>query len=166
MEITLARPVDVAQVTQLMRERSPAGLVIASVTPVDQKAPKPKIDHMTYQLTVPADRAAGLAKAIDNFLSAPEWPIVREGSTVPVDIRPEVLHVFLDGDVLEFQVRVSPTFTVRPREVLASLQIDDLETHGHWLRRTDVQLAAEEDSAGRGASLANRLESSSSNANS
>jgi radical SAM-linked protein len=144
VEITLADSVDVESVHRRLREQSPAGLVIASVTPIEPTAPKPRITSVIYEIKVPSDRVGPLQQRINQFLQAAEWPVVRDRSNATLDIRPHVRDLLLDGDTLRFRLNVSRDLSVKPREVLTSLQIDDLEDHGYCLSRTRVELAASE----------------------
>jgi radical SAM-linked protein len=143
VEITLEHPVDAGTVCQQLNRQAPEGLVISQVIAVGQSAPKPQVDNVTYQMKVPAGRIDELAKAIERFLAADVWLVRREPSSTPIDIRAGVQRLGLDGDTLRFQLRVSQDFSVRPREVLASLKIDDLETQGYPICRTRVQLAGD-----------------------
>ena len=79
------------------------------------------VRQVTYRLPVPADRSANLAERITNLLSTTECWIER---TRPqprrLDLRPYLTALRLGPQGLEMDLRVTPTGTARPEEVLRS----------------------------------------------
>jgi len=141
MEFELAEHVEAGELLERLRDKSPPGLEICSLRLLAAGEPKAKIEHVTYEITIPADRADPLAAAIDEFLSEPHHYVERDGAKAPIDVRCGLTDLRLNGSVLRFTQAVSRTASARPREILAAIGALDLEQLGHILTRTHVRLA-------------------------
>ena len=89
----------------------------------------------------PAARRPGVKEALERLLAQPEHWITRdEARARRFDLRADVLHLELTEDVLRIRLRVTRAASARPREVLAALEIQDLERTNGPLARTKVEL--------------------------
>jgi radical SAM-linked protein len=146
LEIDLAEPVAPDQVLDRLRAVAPPGLdwleaqAVAPGRPVQATA-------AAYQLSIPAGRRDAARAALDRFLASDHWPYTRHrpdrGVDVPVDLRPFVLDAGLDpaGD-LRFRMKIVPSGSARPEELLRALGLHDLLDQGAVLVRTDLELAS------------------------
>lgn len=84
--------------------------------------------------------AAGRA----DLLARGHWPFTRHrpDRTVEIDLRPFLLEAELPSDgILRFRLRMSPSGSARPEEVLEALGLRDLLGQGAVLARTAMELA-------------------------
>jgi radical SAM-linked protein len=140
VELELTEPLAAEEVHDRLARQAPAGLTLLSVRPTASKAAA-QVCRVCYRLAVPAERRAGLTERAAALLAAPECWIER---TRPeprrFDARPYLNDIRILADALELDLRVTPTGTVRPDEVLALLGLDDLLSTGAVLERTRLDL--------------------------
>jgi radical SAM-linked protein len=142
LEIELAESHETQRLAELMQAHAPGGLVIHSVEPLEGGR-KTKLTGMTFTVEVPAERRAALAVRAVWLLSQTEYPILREGRSAPLDLRRLIDELALDDDgTLRFRLRVDSDGSARPRDVLAALELGDLEAEGTVLRRSAVELTS------------------------
>ena len=143
MEVEIDEPPDVEQLRQRLEPQCPPGLTILELTAPQPGAPKANVANMTYEATAPADRQGAVAAAIEDVMSQTELLYYRDGREKPIDIRADLdaLSIGPDG-VLRMKIKASRTASVRPREILELVGLADLEHHGCYLSRTEVELQA------------------------
>jgi len=66
--------------------------------------------------------------------------IEREGRKAPLDLRPLIDSLTLEGKTFRMRLLVDREGSARPREVLAALEVADLEYEGFFLTRTKVEV--------------------------
>lgn len=140
-EAELTEPVAAESLRQRLAEQCPAGLTITRVEELapDAKSAFPRA--VTYELAIPAARRPGVQAALERFLALEEhWVTREEARARRFDMRSDVLQLELVEDVLRIRLRVTRAATARPREVLAVLEIQDLERINGPLARTKVEL--------------------------
>lgn len=125
-----------------LNQHAPEGLNITSVELLEPNHPKVKVKSARYELAVPAERVDETQQKIDELLNQTSYVIQRKGRAEPLDLRPEVENLELADTTLKMQLRIAQSVSARPREVLAALNLDDLETTGQWLTRTMVELVS------------------------
>jgi len=101
-----------------------------------------QVEWVRYRVTVPEADAAELDRKVAGLLAAEHWPIqrTRKGRSKVVDIRPYVLALNVQGSDLVMQLKVTPTGTARPDEILEALSIGSILTCGATMTRTQVAL--------------------------
>jgi len=124
--------------------RCPAGLVITSIEILPASSRQAQVRRVAFEMPIPADRQEGLSHRIDHLLHADCHFIERPDGQKPIDLRALLEDVQVNDGVLRMQMRVTPKGSVRPREVLAALELEDLEQQGLYLSRTTVELEAGE----------------------
>ncbi len=134
-----------ALTAETLRERlnasAPPGLTITRAERLPDEADSLVARAVEYELPIPAARRAALEAALERFLAQSECWITRdEARARQVDLRADILHLELTDDVLRIRLRVTRSATARPREVLAALQIMDLERAPGPLTRSKVEL--------------------------
>jgi radical SAM-linked protein len=140
VEALMNEPVCEDAARERLVEHSPAGLEISEVRALDINTPKPQVDRTTYEIPLPPERRAAAAQAISDLLACDEYLIRRDGRDEPIDLRDTLVSAGLADDRLRFTLHARREAQARPRDVLAALGLDDLESHGLWLTRTEVQL--------------------------
>ncbi len=132
---------------------APSGLVINSTRLLEPNEKKAKPQRMHYSISIPPARRAELQTSIDHLLAQSTFPIAREGSDKPVDVRAGLAQLELADGALRYSLFTTPpakkgghfvvvnqAASVRPREVLQALGLDGLEDEGYYLTRTAVEL--------------------------
>jgi hypothetical protein len=103
------------------------------------------VKFVTFEMGVPEPRQAALAARIEWLLSQTSIPIEREGRKTALDLRPLIAELTLrrgEGQegMLQMRLRVDREGSARPRELLQSLEIENLEYEGFFLTRTRVEV--------------------------
>lgn len=140
MEFELAEAMDADELKQQVQLAAPAGLTIHTVTKCGRQEKKAQVGNMHYEVRVPAKAATRLTEAIDQFLASPQYMILRDDKSEPIDARKDVVDLSLHDHVLRFSLRATRTRSVRPREILELLGLGDLEQSGNYLTRSRVEL--------------------------
>ena len=89
--------------------------------------------------------ADGARAALEEFLAAETWPVVRrrKDREQPFDLRPHVVAAELSDDgMLRFRLAVSNDGSARPEDVLEAIRLRDLLDDGAFVTRTDVDFDA------------------------
>ncbi len=142
IEVLLDEAQDPEDVRQRLLENSPPGLVITDVTELDALAKKARVESVTYEIPIPAERREALKGAIDELLKKRSYPWQREGRAKPIDLRLSIEDMQLVEDRLQIRLWVSQQASARPREILQVLGVDDLEYQGCTIQRTEVNLTS------------------------
>lgn len=139
MEVELSQPWGAEQVLSALTAQRVPGLEFVSVVELPPGAKKPQAARVTCELPLPVELCAGLAERAQQTLAADTLPVLRQDRTL--DVRPYIEALELEGPLLRMRLKVTPQGTVRPREVLAALGLDDLDQLVFQLVRTKVELA-------------------------
>lgn len=144
LEVELADEWASEPLRRALEARLPEGLAINTVEILPSEARSARITRAVFELTVPRERREALAARLV------DWPasataivsrdVSRDGDRKPVDLAAYVEAAVLGDEVLRLEVRVGPEGTARPRELLESLGLSDLEREGIYLTRTAVEL--------------------------
>jgi radical SAM-linked protein len=120
---------------------APVGLEFLSAEVVAPGSRKAQVRSCTYETDPPEARRAELPAAIARLLSATTWPIARPGRARPIDVRPLIEDLRVEGGRLTMRLLASHEAGARPRDVLAALGWhDDLDGSVWALERTEVEL--------------------------
>jgi radical SAM-linked protein len=141
LEVELSEAWTAEQLQAAIEPQAPPGLDIKNIEVMAEGRGKAQAAHVEFTVAVPAERQTETVARIAQFMAASEVAIEREGRTTPLDLRPLVEHISLDGETLSFRLRVDREGSARPREVLAALGLEDLEFQGTGLTRTRVEIA-------------------------
>jgi radical SAM-linked protein len=143
VELELAEPLDPAEVLSRLRAQAPSGLEFLEAHEVEAGRPV-QAGAVQYEFEVPADRREAAAHALQTLLASECWTYTRQrpDRTVEFDLRPFVLSAELDlQGVLQFRLKMVPSGSVRPEEVIDALGLRDLLGQGVVLARTEIELA-------------------------
>jgi radical SAM-linked protein len=141
VQLELSDELPPEEIRERLARQAPPGLDILSVEPLDPKS-NSQVQRVCYRIGLTADRLSGLPERITALLSAPECLVER---TRPrprrIDVRPYLRDLRLGTDSLEMDLRVTPTGTARPDEVLVVLGLGDVLESGAVLERIKLELA-------------------------
>jgi hypothetical protein len=140
MEFELAEDLSATEVRDRMERTAPEGLVINKMEQIDAGTNKPTMRQMTFEVPVPAPRQADVQCRIDELLETHPFPIDRHDGRPTFDLHTSCGRLSLAEGNLRFDVLASASRSVRPREILAALGIDDLEAAGAVMRRMAVEI--------------------------
>jgi radical SAM-linked protein len=142
VELDLAEPVEPAEVLRKLAAVAPPGfewLEVESVPP----GRAARAEAVSYVFEVPADRQDAAAASLAKFLASETWPYTRHrpDRDVALDLRPFVLDAELEGNgALRFRMKITPTGSARPEELIDALGLRDLLGQGSVLVRTEMEL--------------------------
>jgi radical SAM-linked protein len=138
LEIELPEEHDPDGLATRLRTQAPPGLVVLGVEAL--AGGKTKLRGMSFALEVPAQRRPKVAQRIERLAAQNTGDAPGECDSAPLDFRLIVELALGDDGTLRFRLRVNGDASIRPRDVLAALDLGDLEAQGVVLRRTAVEL--------------------------
>ncbi len=145
LELDLDEPLSPDELLARLSAAAPPGLEFfdAQAVPAGRSAHAAAV---AYRLDVPADRQDAARAALAQFLASTAWPYTRHrpdrGRDVPIDLRPFLLDAALDdAGTLAFRLKITPSGSARPEELIDALGLRDLLEQGAVLVRTDMELA-------------------------
>jgi radical SAM-linked protein len=141
LEVELSKDWPAERLAAAVAAQAPPGLEIKQVELVPPGIKKAQAVGVTFEVEVPEARRAAAGERIAAFLAEATHAIEREGRATPLDLRPLVLGMSLEGSTFKIRLRVDREGSARPREVLAAVGLDDLESEGYSLTRTQVEIA-------------------------
>jgi radical SAM-linked protein len=140
LEVELSENWPAERLAAAIAAQAPEGLAVKKVEAALEGSKKAQAIGLTFQVDVPEHRRTAAAERIAAFLASEKYEIEREGRSAPLDLRPLVTAMSLDGGALSMRLRVDREGSARPREVLAAIGLEDLELEGYSLTRTEVKL--------------------------
>ncbi len=140
LEVDFAEEYTADSLRAIIAGQLPPGMTLGAIEVLSAPDHKARVQYVTFEIGVPPERQEALADRVKWLLGQTSLPIEREGRTKPLDIRPLVADLSLDGGTLRMRLRVESEGSARPREVLQALQVDNLEHEGFFLTRTRVEV--------------------------
>ncbi|MBX6314468.1 MAG: DUF2344 domain-containing protein [Isosphaeraceae bacterium] len=143
LELDLAEPMEPAEVLRRLTAAAPPGFDFLEAEAVPPGRPARPV-AARYALAIPDDRRDATRAALAALLSAEHRPYIRHrpDRTVTLDLRPFVLDAVLDPQgVLRLHLKIDPSGSARPEEVIETLGLHDLLKTGAYLARTEIELA-------------------------
>jgi radical SAM-linked protein len=140
MELELAEPQSAGELLARLSSAAAPGLEFASAEVLPPGASKARLSGASYRVAVPAALCPQTADRVARLLSAASYPVVRAKRSTPLDLRRFLESLTLRDGVLQMRLRIDPEGSVGPRDVLAALELADLESEGLHLTRTTVEL--------------------------
>jgi len=140
MEVCLADAERAEQLLRRLVSHAPAGLTIRSLQVLPQGTRKCRVRRAGYRMAIPPQRRPGLAPRIDRLLARSSCPVRRPNRRAALDLRPLLEALTLRQGVLEMRLRTADGATTSPRDVLAALDLQDLQQQGVYLTRTLVEI--------------------------
>jgi radical SAM-linked protein len=151
VELELERELPVPVIEERLRRQAPPGLEIVSVQRIDPQA-SAQVQGLSYAVEVPAERVEELRSRVAAVLTAAEcwWERTRPPKR-RIDLRPWIRALHLHEATtllprpatLAMDLRLTPTGTARPEEILGLLGLADLLEAGTVCTRTRLELQDE-----------------------
>jgi radical SAM-linked protein len=142
LELELAEPMEPDEVRRRLAAVLPAGFDLLEAEPAPPG--RPAQPHAAcYRLALPAERRDAARAALAELLASPDWIVTRRRGDrqTTFDLRPFVLDASIDADgVLRVRLKVEPSGSARPEELLEVLGLRDLLAAGCVLVRDDIEL--------------------------
>jgi radical SAM-linked protein len=148
VELELDEEVDPEEVRGRLQAQCPAGLEILTAMRIPPGSGV-HVSGLCYGIAVPAERIESTRQRIDALQSGEPCWVERSKPTLRrLDIRPFIRELRLapESGYLEIDLRLLPSGTARPDEVLTVLGLADLLESGFVLERTQLEMANEEPS--------------------
>ncbi len=142
MECEITEPLSAEDLLARLKSQAPRGLIphVAEILPAEAK--KAQARSAVYQAEIPPPLGAGLNERIKDLLAQPTRIIVRARGRSPIDLRPLLAELTFSEGLLRMRLLINQQGGVGPRDVLAVLGLEELESHGVHLTRTAVELSA------------------------
>jgi radical SAM-linked protein len=143
VELELTEPLAADEVLRRLRAASPPGLdwLECDGIPAGRAA---RVQTAAYRMAVPEGRRGDAASALARLCGSTHWPYTRRrpDRTSEFDLRPFLLDAALDpSGALNFRMKIEPSGSARPEEVIDALGLRDLLGEGCVLVRQEVDLA-------------------------
>lgn len=139
MEFLLAEEREPAELQACIQAAAPPGLTVRALEILTLQDPKAVIRRVEYHLPLPAERTAAAAELAANIQNSTNFPVEREDGS-QVDLRSQLEHISVEGDVLRMTLSVDSSGGAKPTDILRALQLSDLLQSGRYLTRTKVEI--------------------------
>jgi radical SAM-linked protein len=140
MELEIADASGAENLLARLKSQAPRGLTPLAAEMLPPEAKKARARSATYQAPIPPPLDCGLGERIDRLLAQSSLIITRAGGRTPVDMRAMLEELSFGQGVLQMRLKVKQEGCAGPRDVLAALELQDLESRGTHLTRTAVEL--------------------------
>jgi radical SAM-linked protein len=140
MELEMAESLSAEDLLLRLKSQAPRGLAPKSVEILAPGAKKAHARSAAYQAPVQPPLDCGLSERIERLLAQSTLMITRMHGRSPIDLRPLLEELFFRQGVLNMRLKIKQEGCAGPRDVLAALGLEDLESHGVHLTRTAVEL--------------------------
>jgi radical SAM-linked protein len=143
MELELAEDYDDTEILERLRAATVPGLSFLRVEHVPQGVKKAQLRSNTFEMKLPPNRIEQAESKAAMLDAAETFPIerMRGGKTVKtIDPCRSLERLEVDSGTLRMRLSVPRQGGASPRDVLAALDLQDLEQEGCYLIRTEVEL--------------------------
>jgi radical SAM-linked protein len=140
MELELAEPATAEALRERLAPHAMPGLEFLTIEVLPSRTRKAQLQSSTYEVPLPAPRRQSAADRMARLMAAPSFPIRRPHRQNPVDLRQALEELSLQEGVLRMRLRAARDGSAGPRDVLAALELSDLEQEGLTVTRTRVEL--------------------------
>ncbi len=140
MEVEVTETPQPEELLPRLSRQAPPGLAFRSLEVLPPGSRKARPRSASYQVPLPPSHRAGLEERIAGLWAAASWPWQRRRGDTAIDLRADLQSLTLSADALRMRLRAGPEGRSGPRDVLAALDMPDLEHQGIRLRRTAVEI--------------------------
>jgi radical SAM-linked protein len=138
LEADLAEPMPCQELLARMNAHTLPGLEFTSVEPVPGQGKHGQPRLLSFQMPVPAERAAAIGAKIAEIVAADSWEIDRDKKRF--NIRPLIAELSSADCQLTMKLRVVNEANARPRDVLEALGFTAEEIFELNITRTQVEM--------------------------
>ena len=139
MELELAETIGEDEVAKRLASHTLPGLRFRCVEILPPGSGKAQLQSATYRVPVPPERCAETIDRIERLLAESSYPIQRPNKRAPIDLRQSLEELTLRDGVLEIRLHASRRASASARDVLAALELGDLEREGVYPTRSVVE---------------------------
>jgi radical SAM-linked protein len=140
MEVELDSELAAEEVRSRLESQLPDGLCVTQVEPLADGVRKAQVVRVTYEVPIPSVQLDQVQSALTRLRTQESYWIRRDDRADPLDLWADLESIELRADTLVFVQRVTRTAAVQPKEVLAALDVDDVELTLSKMRRSRVEL--------------------------
>jgi radical SAM-linked protein len=140
MEFELAQPIGAEELSARLKSQLPQGMTLRSATILAPDAKKARVRSACYEVPVPPPLDRDLDRRIGALLARSTAMITRPRGRAAVDLRAVVEELSFGGGVLLMRLSVRQQGGAGPRDVLAALELGDLESQGVHITRSVVEI--------------------------
>lgn len=140
LEVDFAENYTEEALRNLIGPQLPPGIELGEIEILPAPDRKANVTSVTFEMEIPDAQQSALQTRIAWLLAQSTVCIEREGRKAPLDLRPLIDSLILEGKTFRMRLLVDREGSARPREVLAALEVADLEYEGFFLTRTKVEV--------------------------
>jgi radical SAM-linked protein len=140
MELEMAESLSAQDLLARLKSQAPRGLEPKSAEILAPGAKKARALSASYQAPIQPPLDCGLGERIERLLAQSTLKITRIHGRSPIDLRPMLEELSFRQGVLNMRLKIKQEGCAGPRDVLAALGLEDLESRGVHLTRTAVEL--------------------------
>lgn len=122
-----------------LRSAAPAGLLPTRIDELPVVAPAAAARELDYEFPLPREWQAEVTGRVERLLARPKLWVERRDKRA-VDMREFLLGATVEEGRLRFRLRVAREGSLRARDVLAALELAELQESGSFATRTSVRL--------------------------
>ena len=140
MELELAESCTADELLERLARHAVPGLSFAGVEILPCGAKKARLRSAAYELPVPAARQQDVAARLERLSGNPADSAGEAEEPAAALLRRSLEEIQLCDGILRFRLRARRQRSAGPRDVLATIGLDDLEPQGACLARSEVRL--------------------------
>ncbi len=142
MELELTERLDAETIRDRLEKQTVPGLSFRSVELLSEKGKRRSagVQRVRYEIPIPPERASEIDASVQQLLACDTYTVTRPKRSTSIDLMAFLERLSREGDRLSITFRVTPQANPGPRDVLAALELDDLESQGYGLIRTAVEV--------------------------
>lgn len=140
LEVALVEWIEPERLLEALNAQAPDGISFHAAEHLPAESKKAQATSLRFEVPLPDEFIEPTRNRVARFLAADTWLVERPDRIVPVDLRPQVERLEVVEGMLTMQLAVVNEAAVRPRDLLAVLELSALDDHGLHLTRTAVEL--------------------------
>jgi len=138
LECDLAEVPTAEGLSRRLAEHAPPGWRLGAVDVLPEGSRRGRAVAFQYRVELPEPPCPGLAERVERLLGADACEVSRDRNRKPLDIRPRIDWIRLDGRELSMRLLVAEGGEASPRHVLSALGLD--EPTATPIQRTAVEI--------------------------
>jgi radical SAM-linked protein len=140
LECDLAEHTTADRLREQLAAQAPPLWRLGRIDVLGEGARKGRAQAFQYRTAIPAEHRSSLPERIDRLLRAESVPVERDRGRRPLDIRPRVDWLRLEGDVLSMRLLAVDGGEASPGHVLAALGLPEPTIRRMSIQRTTVEV--------------------------
>lgn len=141
VEMELVGSVDVVEAGERIAQQLPDGMQVLSLSEIPPGSGKALVVAASYEIQLEPADAAAARQRLDELRQAGKVTVERDGKTLEAAFDQAQFQILCEGDVLRFMLPTTAQGSLRPSELLETLNIAHVLPAGAVLTRTCVELS-------------------------